>query len=204
MVRLVRPAGADRGAGLGAGEEAGEEVEEGGERWTCALVNNMPDTAFVDTEEQFLGLLDGASGHQTITVRLHTLEKVPRGEKAAARIAAGYLSLAQLRGDPPDALVVTGSNPLETRIEDEPYWADLVDLLSWGRDHVSTMLLSCLSAHAALVAFDGLERRRLKAKCTSVLRYLKQCRAVTGARINRRVRCGGHEQGADVPGFLDW
>lgn len=168
MVRLVRPAEAGRGAGLGAGEDAGEEVEEGGERWTCALVNNMPDTAFVDTEEQFLGLLDGASGEQTITVRLHTLEKVPRGEQAAARIAAGYLPLAQLRGDPPDALVVTGSNPLETRIEDEPYWADLVDLLSWGRDHVSTMLLSCLSAHAALVAFDGLERRRLKAKCTGV------------------------------------
>ncbi len=140
----------------------------GGERWTCALVNNMPDTAFVDTEEQFLGLLDGASGDQTIAVRLHTLEKVPRGEQAAARIAARYLPLAQLRGDPPDVLVVTGSNPLETRIEDEPYWADLVDLLTWGRDHLSTMLLSCLSAHAALVAFDGLERRRLKAKCTGV------------------------------------
>ena len=46
----------------------------------------MPDTAFTDTEEQFLGLLDGASGDQTIAVRLHTLEKVPRGEQAAARI----------------------------------------------------------------------------------------------------------------------
>jgi homoserine O-succinyltransferase len=33
---------------------------------------------------------------------------------------------------------------------------------------VSTMLLSCLSAHAALVAFDGLERRRLETKCTGV------------------------------------
>lgn len=170
MVRLVRPAGADRGAGLGAGGGTGEQ----GERWTCALVNNMPDSAFVDTEEQFLGLLDGASGDQTIAVRLHTLEKVPRGEQAAARIAAGYLPLAQLRGDPPDALVVTGSNPLETHIEDEPYWADLVDLLSWGRDHVSTMLLSCLSAHAALVAFDGLERRRLKAKCTGVFGQVAQ------------------------------
>ncbi len=172
MVRLVRPAGAGRGAGLGAGEEAGGDVGgeagEGGERWTCALVNNMPDTAFADTEEQFLGLLDGASGDQTIAVRLYTLERVPRGEQAAARIAAGYLPLAQLRDDPPDALVVTGSNPLEPRIEDEPYWTDLVDLLSWGRDHVSTMLLSCLSAHAALVAFDGLERRRLEAKCTGV------------------------------------
>jgi hypothetical protein len=38
----------------------------------------------------------------------------------------------------------------------------------------------------------------------SILGDLKQCRTLTGARINRRVRCGGHEQGADVPGFLDW
>src|SRR5271157_4162131 len=37
---------------------------------------------------------------------------------------------------------------------------------------------------------------------TSTLGDLKQCRTLTGARINRRVRCGGHEQGADVSGFL--
>jgi homoserine O-succinyltransferase len=158
-VRLIRTAEADRGA-TGAGAEA--------DRWSCVLVNNMPDTAFEDTEEQYLGLLDAASGGGSITVRRSTMEGVPRGERAAARIATEYLPLAQLRRDPPDVLIVTGSNPLEARIEDEPYWGELADLLAWATVRVPTMLLSCLAAHAALVVFDGLERQRLSAKCTGV------------------------------------
>ena len=63
---------------------------------------------------------------------------------------------------------MTGSNPLAACISDEPYWGDLADLLSWGREHVPSMLLSCLSAHAALVVFDGIERTTLDAKCTGV------------------------------------
>ena len=74
--------------------------------------------------------------------------------------------------NPPDLLIVTGSNPLEPRIEDEPYWADLVALLSWGRHTLPSMLLSCLSAHAALAVFDGIERSRLSAKCTGVFPQL--------------------------------
>ena len=35
-----------------------------------------------------------------------------------------------------------------------------------------------------------------------VLGDLKQCRAVTDTRINGRIRRRGHEQGADVLGFL--
>jgi len=137
-------------------------------RWTCALVNNMPDSAFVATEEQYLGLLDAASGEQTIAVRRCTMDGVPRGEPAAARIAAQYEPLGRLRQQPPDVLIVTGSNPLAARIEDEPYWHELVELLTWGRGQIPTMLLSCLSAHAALVLFAGLKRHTLPEKCTGV------------------------------------
>ncbi len=93
---------------------------------------------------------------------------VPRGERVAARIAAEYAPVETLLGDAPDLLIVTGSNPVEERIEDEPYWTDLSDLLTWGTEHVQSMLLSCLSAHAALTVFDGIERERLPAKCTGV------------------------------------
>ena len=75
---------------------------------------------------------------------------------------------ATIREGSPDLLIVTGSNPLAPRIEDEPYWEDLAALLSWGRGHVPSMLLSCLSAHAALAVFDGIERTTLDAKCTGV------------------------------------
>jgi homoserine O-succinyltransferase len=159
-VRLAPVGSARRATSSGAeGEPA---------RWRCALVNNMPDGAFEATERQFLDLLDAASGTEVIEVRRHALEGVPRGERTAARIAEHYAPVATMRQDPPELMIVTGSNPVEAQIRDEVYWPDLVDLLSWGSENVPSMLLSCLSAHAALTVFDGIERERLAEKCTGV------------------------------------
>jgi len=141
-------------------------------RWTCALVNNMPDGAFVATEGQFLDLLGAASGTDVVEVRRYTMEGVPRGERTAEHIAARYVSVADIGRHPPDLLIVTGSEPIEEAIEDEPYWAELAGLLEWGSEHTATMLLSCLSAHAALAVFDGVPRIRLPAKCTGVFDQL--------------------------------
>jgi homoserine O-succinyltransferase len=41
-------------------------------------------------------------------------------------------------------------------------------LLKWSSENVQAMVLSCLSAHAALAVFDGVERATLPAKCTGV------------------------------------
>jgi len=141
---------------------------EGPARWRCALVNNMPDAAFCATERQFLGLLDAGSRRETVAVTRYAMAGVPRSERIQARIAADYRPLDDITSDPPDLLVVTGSNPIERRIEDEPYWSDLHGLLKWGTENVRAMLLSCLSAHAALAVFDGVERTTLPAKCSGV------------------------------------
>jgi homoserine O-succinyltransferase len=156
---------------LAAAEARSTSLVEGGRatvRISCAFVNNMPDGAFEATERQFLGLLDGASGSEVIEVRLYTMNGIPRQEKTARRIAEGYFSLTNIYLEPPDVLIVTGSNPIEPRIEDEPYWDDLAELLSWARRHVRSTFLSCLSAHAALTIFDDVARVRLPAKCTGV------------------------------------
>ena len=145
-----------------------QDGAEGPVRWTCALVNNMPDSAFGATERQFVSLLDAGSGCETVVLTRYTMAGVPRGERIRARIAAEYRPLEDIASDPPDLLVVTGSNPIESRIEDEPYWSDLRELLRWGSENVPAMVLSCLSAHAALAVFDGVERTTLPVKCTGV------------------------------------
>ncbi len=143
-------------------------------RWTCAVVNNMPDGAFVQSERQFLDLLDVGSGRQGLDVRLYTMAGVPRGEAAALRIAERYTPLAELFDHPPQLLIVTGSNPVEPTLEGEPIWAEMVRLLTWASHAVPSMLLSCLSAHAALTVFDGLERESLPAKCTGIFPQLAE------------------------------
>jgi len=135
---------------------------------TCALVNNMPDGAFDATERQYVGLLEEASGSNELEVRRYTMNGVPRGEQTSARIAEDYLPLANLYLDAPDFLIVTGSNPVEAHLEDELYWDDLFELLTWSRHQVPSTLLSCLSAHAALTVYDDIARVRLPTKCTGV------------------------------------
>jgi homoserine O-succinyltransferase len=102
---------------------SGRSPKNGGSGgWTCAFVNNMPDGAFDATERQFLDLLDAGSGPRRRRASLRTMSGVPRGERVAARIASEYLPVETMLQDPPDLLIVTGSNPVEERIEDEPYW----------------------------------------------------------------------------------
>ena len=159
-VRVVAPANARDGAT--------EEVVVSPSYLRCAFVNNMPDGAFDATERQFLGLVEEASTGREIEVRRYTMDGVPRGDETATRIARDYFRFPDLYREPPDLLIITGSNPVEIDIHDEPYWGDLVEVLPWARAHVRSTLLSCLSAHAALVVFDGAVRVRLSEKCTGV------------------------------------
>jgi homoserine O-succinyltransferase/O-acetyltransferase len=156
------------GIRLAGAPDAGAATHDGSARWTCALVNNMPDAAFCATERQFVGLLAAGSGSETVALTRYAMAGGPRGERIQARIAAEYRPLEDIFSDPPDLLVVTGSNPIESRIEDEPYWADLHGLLKWSSENVQAMVLSCLSAHAALAVFDNVERTTLPVKCTGV------------------------------------
>jgi homoserine O-succinyltransferase len=156
-------------------------------QWTCALVNNMPDGAFDATERQFLGLLDAGSGDQVIDVQRFAMGGIPRGERTAARIGTDYSPLGDMYPNPPDLLLLTGSNPVERDIRDEQYWDDLVELLTWSRRYVPTTVLSCLSAHAALTVFDGIERVRLPTKCTGVFPQVVEVSHPLGRGIDRDI-----------------
>jgi homoserine O-succinyltransferase len=188
-VRLIQPAATSLAVSPGNNEDR--------MRLTCAFVNNMPDGAFDATERQFLDLLDGA-GSDIIEVRRYTMPLVPRGGAVAARIAEQYLPTAAIRQVPPDLLIVTGSNPVEPRLEDEPYWEDMVDLLTWSSENVPSMLLSCLSAHAALTIFDGVERQRLRSKCTGVFPQLVDVTHPLGAGLGPEISLP-HSRTSTVP-----
>jgi homoserine O-succinyltransferase/O-acetyltransferase len=134
---------------------------------TVALVNNMPDSAFLDTENQFRGVALGGNG-AGIEFALYTIKEIPRSEKVAALIEERYRGLDELWTRPPDALIVTGTEPTQVKLRFEPYWPYLARLLEWAADHVRTTLLSCLASHASLLLFDGIERMQRPVKCTGV------------------------------------
>lgn len=133
-----------------------------------ALVNNMPDAAFVDTEEQFRRVTAPAAGETPVELELYTLAGISRGDGAAAAIRSRYRGLDQLWDQPPDALIVTGTEPAQAQLHYEPYWPYLARLLEWAAESVATTMLSCLAAHAYTLLFDGIERVPRAVKCTGV------------------------------------
>ncbi len=131
------------------------------------LVNNMPDSAFLDTENQFRGAALRAKG-AGIEFELYTIKEIPRSEKVASLIEECYRGLDELWMQPPDALIVTGTEPTQVSLRFEPYWPYLARLLEWAADHVRTTLLSCLASHASLLLFDGIERKQRPVKLSGV------------------------------------
>jgi homoserine O-succinyltransferase/O-acetyltransferase len=138
------------------------------EELSVVLVNNMPDSVLESTEAQFASLLAAAAGDQPLRLRFAALAGVARGAQAAAMIAARYFTLEELIASPPDAIIVTGTEPRAPALPDEPYWTDLVRLFDWAREHTASAVYSCLAAHAAALHYDGIARERLAEKRSGV------------------------------------
>ncbi|HTU31211.1 MAG TPA: homoserine O-succinyltransferase [Solirubrobacteraceae bacterium] len=136
---------------------------------TVALVNNMPDSAFVDTEDQFRRATTTPEGGG-VTLELYTITDIPRSHDIASVIDARYRGLDDLWANPPDALIVTGTEPTQVEMVYEPYWPYLAHLLEWAAAVVPTVLLSCLASHASILLFDGIERVKRPRKCSGVFR----------------------------------
>jgi len=160
--------GASRAAGR---ERARAEGRTAASALVVALVNNMPDSAVEGTENQFGGLLRAACDGRDVRLRLTTLPEVTRTPAIAARVAERYWPLEDIYNDPPDALIVTGTEPRAAFLPDEPYWGRLVELMDFALTEVSGSIWSCLAAHAAVQRFDGIERRRLPLKRCGVYQH---------------------------------
>jgi homoserine O-succinyltransferase len=136
------------------------------------LVNNMPDSALEATEAQFARLLSTAAGSLSVRLRLSFLPEVPRGPAGLEHVHGDrYWSIDELQREPPDALIVTGTEPVAPLLSDEPYWDRLRDLIQWADANTTSSIWSCLAAHAAVELLDGIRRCRLQHKRCGVFAH---------------------------------
>jgi homoserine O-succinyltransferase len=142
-----------------------------GESLRIALINNMPDSALEDTELQFFSLLDDASGDLPVVVKLYSLTGVPRSERGMRHLNSFYFNLDQLWNDHFDALIMTGTEPQQPSLRQEPYWGNLANVLDWAERNTLSTVLSCLAAHAGVLHSDGIERCRLEDKRFGVFEF---------------------------------
>jgi homoserine O-succinyltransferase/O-acetyltransferase len=132
------------------------------------LVNNMPDAALEATEAQFRSLLQSAAGDLPIHLRLTYLPEIRRGEAATGHLNRHYCTLDTFLKEPPDAIIVTGTEPIASELSDEPYWHTFGQLVDWAEAHTVSSIWSCLAAHAAVQHLSDIRRHRLPHKCCGV------------------------------------
>jgi homoserine O-succinyltransferase len=152
-----------------------------------AFVNNMPDTALEDTEMQFFELLDAAAGDIPVFLSLHSLTGVPRGERGRRHVSSFYGSTDELLNGQFDGVVMTGTEPRQPNLRNEPYWTALASVLDWAESNTVSTILSCLAAHAGVLHSDGIERHPLTDKQFGVFDFGKtanhQLTSGTGEKI---------------------
>ena len=127
---------------------------------TIGLINNMKDGALETTERQFLSLLADASEDCVVKLRFFQLPGIPRRSPIARHVEESYSNIDTLWNTSLDGLIVTGREPSNARLQEEPYWKDFVRLLDWAHDHTTSTIWSCLAAHAAVLHMDGIYRTR--------------------------------------------
>ncbi|MGB6536083.1 MAG: homoserine O-succinyltransferase [Xanthobacteraceae bacterium] len=135
---------------------------------TIGLINNMPDAALAATERQFAELIRAGARDTDVRLMLFSIAEVPRGETARQAMAARYRDVGELWNTTLDGLIVTGTEPKSKNLKDEPYWARLAQIIGWARESTASTIWSCLAAHAAVLACDGIERRPFAEKLSGV------------------------------------
>ncbi|MFQ5434130.1 MAG: homoserine O-succinyltransferase [Anaerolineae bacterium] len=128
------------------------------------LLNMMPDAALAATERQFMRLVGNSNPIAQFYVHPFTVPGLPRSRETEAYIETFYASFEQLRHDGLDALIITGANVANPRLEQEPFWQPLTEIVAWAAENVTSILCSCLATHALLQHRHGIERQRLPQK----------------------------------------
>jgi len=155
-----------RPAGLGDSRAGRDSVR-------IAFVNNMPDSALEDTEVQFFELLDAASGNIPVFLSLYSLTGVPREERGQQHLNSFYFGTNDLLNGRFDAVIMTGTEPRQPNLRNEPYWFALANVLDWAESNTTSTILSCLAAHAGVLHSDGVGRCRLNDKQFGVFDFAK-------------------------------
>jgi homoserine O-succinyltransferase/O-acetyltransferase len=125
------------------------------------LLNMMPDAALEATERQFFRLVGAANPIVQFHMHPFTIRGIERGDEALAHIERHYESFETIREIGLDGLIISGANVTHPHLQLEPFWEPLTEVFEWAREHVSSILCSCLATHALIQHAYGIERSPL-------------------------------------------
>ena len=125
-----------------------------------AIVNLMPTKEV--TETQLMRLL----GNTPLQVNIHLIgtASYKSTHVSEAHMHKFYSAIDEVRGMKFDGMIVTGA-PVETiPFEEVKYWDELVSIMDFARENVTSTIYICWGAQAALYHFYGIGKQLLPRK----------------------------------------
>lgn len=124
------------------------------------ILNLMP--LKITTETDLIRLLSNTPLQLEISfmkLRSHTPKNTP-----IEHMMMFYRDFSQMRNEKFDGMIITGA-PVETLdYEDVTYWAEMTEIFTWARSHVTSTLYICWAAQAGLYYHYGIPKYPLDKK----------------------------------------
>ncbi|UCF37826.1 MAG: homoserine O-succinyltransferase [Acidobacteriota bacterium] len=128
------------------------------------FLNMMPDSALTVTEQQFMRLVGSCNQIAQFYVHPFSIDGLSRSSQMRSYIDQYYEPFEKLKEEGLDALVLTGANVANPRLEAEPFWKPLQEIIHWAAENTTSILCSCLATHALLQQLYSINRQPLPGK----------------------------------------
>ena len=132
-----------------------------------AIVNIMPEK--IKTETQLLRLLSNT--HLQVEVDLVQMTTHTSKNTSNKHLETFYKTFDEIKTHKYDGLIITGA-PVETiPFEEVDYWNELVEIMEWSKNNVTSTFHICWGAQAGLYYHYGINKYPLEKKCSGVFRH---------------------------------
>ena len=131
------------------------------------ILNLMPTK--IATETQLLRLI-GNSPLQVEIIFLHMDSHISK-TTSEEHLLEFYTTFENVKSKKFDGLIVTGAPVELLEFEQVDYWDELVQIMDWARENVTSTMYICWGAQAALNHFYGIPKYQLDRKCFGVFAH---------------------------------
>ncbi len=159
------------------------------------ILNLMPLKE--DTELQLLRSLSNTP--LQVDVTFMTVESHESRNTSLSHLNKFYQTFPELKERRFDGMIITGAPVEQMEFTDVDYWNELVEIMDWTEDNVTSTIYLCWGAQAALYHFYGLEKRMLDRKMFGLFRHKVMNRKIPLVRGFDDEFLAPHSRHTEVP-----
>lgn len=131
------------------------------------IVNLMPTKE--ETETQIFRMI-GGSPIQLEPILIKTKSYASKNV-SKSHMDKFYVDFETAKKNGLDGLIITGAPVEHLKFEDVTYWQELVEIMDWAQENITSTLFLCWAAQACLYHFYGINKYKLPEKKIGIFKH---------------------------------